>query len=328
MGCVLTRRGFLGGTVALAGARLLGVPVAEPRLRLGVLSDPHVIDRNDELLKAFRYFDGRCADGIVLAGDLADFGLIPQLELVGAAWDSVFPGNRRSDGAPIEKLFVYGDHDMGGYMHKRDYVIRRYPDAEALEKLVIPNNDPKAVWERVFHEEWSVIRRKTVRGYDFILGSFTRPKDPSGWQENCPTEGITECMAKWQNRKSPFFFVQHRPLSGTFPYYSKFDRPNAATRALEPFRNCIAITGHTHHDLHDKDVVWRGRGCLCLDASSLSRAGGGGKFRLADGKEKKRHNKFGWLIEVFDGRIELEKLDFASSPRPLCPRTALDLMHA
>ena len=109
---MITRGGFIASAAAFA------VPVTSAaaesygnalRLRLGVLADLHV--KGDAVLakgrfrnstepfrKALRFFDRMHADAIACCGDLATSGLLPELERVGAAWDDVFPGNRRSDG--------------------------------------------------------------------------------------------------------------------------------------------------------------------------------------------------------------------------------------
>ena len=88
-----------------------------PHLVLGVLSDIHIFDEKQVPVfeRALEFFRDRKADGVIIAGDMADRGLVDQLELVGKAWFKVFPENRRPDGQPIEKLFVYGNHDVQGH---------------------------------------------------------------------------------------------------------------------------------------------------------------------------------------------------------------------
>ena len=78
----------------------------EPHLILGVLSDIHIYDEKNVPVfeRALEFFRDRKADGVIIAGDMADRGLVDQLELVGKAWFKVFPENRRPDGQPIEKL--------------------------------------------------------------------------------------------------------------------------------------------------------------------------------------------------------------------------------
>ena len=64
------------------------------RLRLGVLSDLHIVDA--ESTKPFeavlRIFDKAKVDGVIVCGDLTDYGTETQLELVADTWFRVFPG--------------------------------------------------------------------------------------------------------------------------------------------------------------------------------------------------------------------------------------------
>ena len=164
-----TRKGFLGGAVAFAAAPGVSSDRVgdNPLMRLGMISDVHLATRETGkglqnwlcYEPALRYFDERRADGVVVAGDLADFGTGAALRRVAAIWDKVFPKNRRSDGKPIMPLFIYGDHDMGGYMHKfnwarTDAVIVSFPVAHATARtprtydyLVSAVKDGKAIKE-------------------------------------------------------------------------------------------------------------------------------------------------------------------------------------
>ena len=115
----LSRRGFLKGICAASVAA--GVPArmwgagagaGAPDLRIGVLSDIHLsYDKNGFLdspqselqgvfIKALEYFRDRHVDGVLVCGDLANSGLLPELELVANAWKQVFPGDRLPDGSP------------------------------------------------------------------------------------------------------------------------------------------------------------------------------------------------------------------------------------
>ena len=114
----MTRRNFfLGGLASLGALDAFGSDKRDsPNLRLGVLSDIHIYDEKQVPVfeRALAFFRDRKADGVIIAGDMADRGLVDQLELVAKVWFKVFPENRRPDGQPIEKLFVYGNHDVQG----------------------------------------------------------------------------------------------------------------------------------------------------------------------------------------------------------------------
>ena len=122
---MMTRKEFLGGTAAFAAWPMFAKTAGRPLMRLGMIADTHLIVRDNGcglqnslcFEPALRYFDERKADGVLIAGDLTDFGTASGLRHFASIWDKVFPGNRRSDGAPVKMLHIFGDHDMGGYMH-------------------------------------------------------------------------------------------------------------------------------------------------------------------------------------------------------------------
>ena len=81
---------------------------AKPNLKFGVLSDIHITDwaSTDVFRKTLGYFRSQDVDAVMIAGDLADHGILPQLECVAKAWYEVFPDDRGLDGRHVEKLFV------------------------------------------------------------------------------------------------------------------------------------------------------------------------------------------------------------------------------
>ena len=92
----ITRRDFVGAALA-AGVWGTAAGTAAPRMEnrhpgggephlvLGVLSDIHIFDEKQVPVfeRALEFFRDRKADGVIIAGDMADRGLVDQLELVG-----------------------------------------------------------------------------------------------------------------------------------------------------------------------------------------------------------------------------------------------------
>ena len=202
----MNRRDFLKAA-ALGAAGVLGRPRiaaaadeqerTSPLLRLGVLSDIHIFDEKQVPVfeRALEFFRDRKADGVIIAGDMADRGLVSQLELAANAWFKVFPENRRPDGQPIEKLFIYGNHDF--FMHE--------PNTPP-EKFVA--TDRKAVWERLFKEPWTGIYAKQVKGYTFIGAHWGHEKELADFlKENESRLGL--------KGGKPFFYAQHLHPGGT-----------------------------------------------------------------------------------------------------------------
>lgn len=283
---MLTRRGFLGGlaaTGALSGCR---VPSAvsrccswgepSPRLRFGVLSDIHVRlspDRNgcaegfgtEGLIRALEWFDAQQADAVVIAGDLADNGLIDEWQAVADAWEWVFPNGRSRDGRTVERLFICGNHDndLGGVY--ADYARRIYPTAAEFARHLIAS-DVAGNWERIFHEQYEPISLKTVRGYPFVLAHWA-PR--SG--------GVAGVMAFYARHRDllgaaePFFHVQHPHPKNTChgPQACGHDG-GETTQVLSAFPNAVAFSGHSHYSLTDERAIWQGE-FTSVGASSLRR---------------------------------------------------------
>lgn len=55
----------------------------------------------------------RSLDDLIVAGDMADRGLLSEPQRVGDVWHHV----KADDGRYAEKLFVYGNHDMEGFTY-------------------------------------------------------------------------------------------------------------------------------------------------------------------------------------------------------------------
>ena len=127
---MISRREFVGSAVAMAAMRPWRIFAADgfgegaPKLRFGVVSDVHVCEATgtygtEHLFKAFVWFRDQGVDGVIIAGDMADHGLIAQLQCVADAWNKAFPGGKGLGGKPVEKLFVYGNHDIEGFKYPK-----------------------------------------------------------------------------------------------------------------------------------------------------------------------------------------------------------------
>ena len=115
----ISRRWFIGGAAsfgAFGGCRFFsgsGFASGTPNVKFGVVSDIHIschskpgdleTTANNELtfVRTLEWFRDQGVDGVVVAGDMADQGIIRQLEYVAEAWNRVFPGDR----APLSRDF-------------------------------------------------------------------------------------------------------------------------------------------------------------------------------------------------------------------------------
>ncbi len=254
----ITRRGFVGASVAFAATGACaggGVPL----MRLGMISDVHLVlkDSGKGLQNclcfepALRYFDERKADGVLIAGDLTDFGTVAAIRHFASIWNTVFPDNRRSDGNPVVPLFIFGDHDMGGYMHKYSWAPK-----DEVESGIIPEQDVAALWRECFNEDWAPIQVKECCGYRFVLAHHPLHTKASDNGNSIP--GLAEFMAAQRfDPAKPFFFVQHRIFKDTVLVDGCGWENGKTTAILKNYPNVIAICGHGHCNAADELCLWQ-----------------------------------------------------------------------
>ena len=279
----MTRREFVGLTAALGAAGLKAeasggavTPQGEVKLKLGVISDIHIVDADstEPFKEVLREFDAWGADGVMVCGDLADYGVLPQLEEVGKAWFDVFPDGKGFDGRPVANLMHYGDHDTTGSTYRNaKRCVEMFPDEEAMKLVSLGRMDRagrKAAWENVFKEEWSPFIHRQVKGYDFILANFTREyKDINPTGDNNP--GLAEFMATLSlDPSKPFFFSQHRIYKGTACGDYVWGQDDGTTGAFlaEKFPNAFAFCGHGHKSAVNEASIWQG-GFTAIEVPSL-----------------------------------------------------------
>jgi len=291
-----TRRNFLiggasafGAFGAFGGNRFFAASAAgavagkgKPNLRFGLLSDIH-IDRvgADEKMSAwgniltvrhaFEWFKDANVDAVVIAGDMANIGLGEQLVAMAEAWYSVFPDDKRPDGARVEKVFVTGNHDWVGHTLYGGVGAKKYPDEAERAKHLL-QNDIAGWWDRAFHEPYSPIYSKTVKGYTFI-GSHWHGVEAKQDCYDANFNLIEDFMAK--NGKKidpslPFFYVQHpHPKDTCYGSWAWGHDNGMTTRTLSAYPNAIALSGHSHYSITDERSIWQGA-FTSVGAGSLS----------------------------------------------------------
>ena len=310
-----------------------------PPLLFGVLADLHLADpalgpcdRSVLFRTALERFRDRGVDAVLVCGDLTDCGFITELEEVARVWFSVFPDGRFPDGRRVANLMFYGDHDMEGRIRKgararRLYAERGLPLPPGLDE----GDNRSIVWERLFGEPWESLRRVNVKGYDFLLRSFT-PE----YMGRSP--GLAEVISavRAENPDRPFFYAQHRTIPGTCRYrdhiWGAEDGAGDCRAALLDCPEAIAFFGHTHSSLADEQSAWQGAftainaGGLKTAAVVRGRENSGGISWLADDPapftqmsavpSSAGHDAM--LVEVDGWRLRVERFDIASG-LPLGP---------
>ena len=341
----VTRRWFIGGAAsfgAFQGCRFAESPFGRSgvaRLKLGVVSDIHVLAENTDratagntrtFRRALSWFDGQGVDAVIVAGDMADAGLISQLQCVADAWNAVFPNGRSSlDGRKVERCFVYGNHDWEGFIY--NYRIFGV-ESKNLYRDHIRENGMKRTWEEVFEEEYQPIYRKDIKGYTFVGGHWDGANG-SGLDKGPDIADFFAAHGKTIDPRLPFFYFQHPvPKDTCYGSWSWGQDAGVSTRVLSGYSNVIAFSGHTHYSLLDERFIWQGA-FTSIGAGSLRYAGNpsnetadrGGYENVPDWGNKREGStprlmdfisadtcRSGQLVSVYDDHVTLTRRDFLS----------------
>ena len=348
---MLTRRFFLGG---LASAFALGprrifaaAPGAftggKPALTFGALSDVHVClapggeklrDAYDTrtLEAAFTWFRDQGVDAVLIAGDMAHSGLAGELKALADAWFKVFPNDKAPDGRRVERVFVFGNHDWSS--PGRAKVV--FPDEKARNDNLLVL-DPRKWWDELFHEEWTPMFEKDVKGYPFI-GAHWCTGGCNGKKEKF-SKGLKEFYAARKtpfDPAKPFFHVQHPHPRDTVHGEKVWGQDDGvAPGVLAAYSNAIAFSGHSHTSLTDERAIWQGAftsvGCASLRNVSpntpgvLKLPGGPENARTPPGKDYAEQNAIkampipelmncrqGQLVRVYGDRVVFSRREFVS----------------
>lgn len=275
---MVTRRGFVGGAFAfgaLGGPRFVaamdGTKPVPPNLRFGVVSDVHIgnskPDAVGQVEKAFRWFTSRNVDAVLCPGDIAHSGLISEMEKFAAIWYKVFPDGRAADGRRVELMISTGNHDVDAWGGRW----RNFTEGQMLAQRFCYGDNPEKTWRRLFGQKWEVIWRREVKGYVFIGSQWSSLKPPVEEYFREHADGLRGAR--------PFFYCQHQAPKGTchgsYSAALEGDDNGEATRALSPFSNAVAVSGHSHCAVSDERTVWQGAftsigaGCLCEGAGGF-----------------------------------------------------------
>ena len=256
----MNRREFLQRSTVLAGAAYLGTPalaetiatLGEPNLVIGIVSDIHLrgADTAATFIHTLEYFRSLKVDGVIIAGDMADQGLLPQLQVVADAWFQVFPDNKGLDGKETVQLFIYGNHDMEGYTWGGTI---SSVGAETAQAQGI-GRQAAAAWKQCFKEDYQPIWMKTIKGYHFIGAHWENQNHISGL-----ADFLEEHNAELTADGKPFFYTQHPHPKDTCNCAWAWGRDDGTvTRLLSKYPNAIAFSGHSHSPLDDDRDLWQG----------------------------------------------------------------------
>lgn len=261
------RRGFIGLSAAFAALGLPAagrhdarLPLGAEKMRFGAISDIHISTpaQLPYFEKTLRKLDEWKADAVLVCGDLADYGMAQELQLIADTWFKVFPGGKGADGRPVVNLMHYGDHDMATWYLDRSDAAKEWPSIEERKAGLIFRGDRKAIWEKCFGEPWEPIALKVVKGYPFVLSHFTRGEEGNPYGNNVP--GLEAFLKAHRfDPKKPLFYSQHRITRGTAggAHVGRCD-DGTTTKILSAYPNAVAFGGDTHLCGTCEQSIWQG----------------------------------------------------------------------
>ena len=337
---MITRREFIvGASLASSVYSLKELAVgAKPNLCVGILSDVHINhERLPTLRRALEFFRDRNVDAVMIAGDLSTRGQIQELKLLADVWLEVFPGDRRPDGTEVERLFITGNHDVDGHVHKSLIKCKTTKQAETDSFYF----HRKEIWKELFRIEYAPVVKREVKGYIFVLRNWysrisSRKLKTAGW-DGYTAEPEKNPLPKWFAKHGdelptdrPFFFCQHEIPKDTCSWDGKGNCDDGtASGILKKYPNAIAFSGHSHRSLLDASTIWQGSftsiGCSASCGYAATPPGrANGHAGSSDWRKRPPLTmppidfascRQGMLMEVYDDRIVLERRDLKNSIR-------------
>ncbi|MBO5763520.1 MAG: metallophosphoesterase [Lentisphaeria bacterium] len=217
--------------VLLAGFSL---PAEEPILRVGLMTDTHINEKESSFTlvrKAFDCFKAQKADLIVHLGDIAEVPCPPGYGLYRKFFQEAFPEN------PPKELFLYATHDSN-----------RKPEEQYgylnVKEQIGASNDP--------------VSKLVLKGYPFL--TFPQPVNIKEYEQI-----LRETCAEFPGK--PVFVLNHEPPYNTAHNTSHWGNI-AIRKVLEHFPQVIHFSGHSHNSLRNEAMIWQGNftainaGCL------------------------------------------------------------------
>lgn len=309
---MLTRRNFIlssAAFVACGTAAAKGRDLKNPDLKLGVISDVHI--RRPEDVKVvqdvFVWYRANRVDGVVVAGDVADYGLTWQMEAFCGAWEEAFPsGKIPATGQKVELVYVTGNHEAE--IWKKINRPDLYPDLDELKARVF-NLHLEREWPRLFGEPYRPAFVKTIRGCPLFCCNYL---DHNGPKATAAVKELYAAHAAEIPADRPFFHVQHCHPTGTCGWGAA-KRKDVLTTFLEGYPNLVCLSGDGHEPLDDPKSIWRG-GFTSVNTGTLQHVWG--PPRPGETQSVKIRNfPQGLLVRVWPDYVHIERRNFRDNAR-------------
>lgn len=287
-----------------------------PNLKFGVLGDIHVTtwESAETFRSALKYYREADVDAVMICGDLSDYGVLCNLESVAKSWYCIFPDDKGLNGKHVEKVFIYGNHDVESDVYgiggvNLPHLLMNCPGyrAEEVRQQAICKVGLDKVWEKCFHEKFEPIYHKKIRGYDFF---------GAHWDTQAKVRGLEEWFAengKKLDPSRPFFYCQHPHPKDTVYVNGFFTHDDgSSTRIFSNYPNAVVFSGHSHITITDERSLWRGA-FTSIGASLLSQHSNPQTSKWIENlgeSDPTEPARQGMLVSVYDDRMVIERRDF------------------
>lgn len=286
----MNRREFIGGIGAFAGLGALGAAKERPYLKVGFLTDTHVLRtrKSCELVRgAFRVFREQGVEAIGHCGDLADLHYDEAYRLYRETVETTYPDKATRP----RLLYVFAVHDLF--------------DGDGWNPNVLPT--PRTLpTDRGFRmmaeklgtdQDWKFCETK-LKGVPFLV--FPQDYQHAGGEAFMREKVAAACKA---NPTMPVVVMTHCPPRGT-TIGNASASDEGIRRVLEEFPQVVNFHGHSHGSLWDESFIWQGS-FTAVNLGCLQKWFGRGVGVPFEGK----HAYGAMVAEFYGARIVLRRFD-------------------
>lgn len=317
----ITRRTFIGSTLAAVAASRGWSAAEQPLLKFGLMSDTHLTATSNvsTLLTQLRHLSEQGARLVLVTGDVVDLGLLSEVRRFRSVWDEVFPKGLNARGETCRLFVCWGNHDY----HDRQWFVDNGYGEEVWAEAIL-NGNKNAAWRILMDEDFpgenSIL---DVCGVTFVTAHW------ASMQESF--DAYLDAHAAEIPTDRPVFVLQHsHPYKSCFGNWYALTNKGGNRTALLKHPNFFVMSGHSHLSNVPNDALWMG-GYVSMAAGRSSGSGGRNFYDWYEGLREYNtasyETKFGgfkhmknvdWgrcdmasLVTVYPSRIVVQRREYS-----------------
>ncbi|NOU73042.1 hypothetical protein GC098_16715 [Paenibacillus sp. LMG 31458] len=162
---------------------------------------------------------------------------------------------------------------------------------------------------------------KVIKGYSFFfLNANNYNSDTT--QRNWLKGRLAALTADPANLNKPIFITLHHPISGTVMDGIAGSNPNLNTD-LQNFPQVVVLSGHSHLNINDERSIYQ-KDFTAINVGSMSYAETDSGYSLVTKEDGLKEDHLvpvseSQIIEVYQDRIEIERIDYNGDPGNIRP---------